>query len=145
MRSLNKVFLIGALGKDADTKFTPSGMACTKFSVATNRRWKDKNSGEFKEETDWANVVVWGAENLATYLVKGTKIHIEGRLSTRSYENKEGVKVYVTEVVADGQGVILLGDGQSKSADAPVSAPRSSRRAPAPAPVDSITDDDVPF
>ena len=106
-RSVNKVILVGHLGRDAETKFTPGGAAVTRFSVATNRRWKDKDSGEWKEETDWSNVVLWRSENLANYLTKGKQIYVEGRLQTRSYEDKDGKKVYATEVVADD--VILLG------------------------------------
>jgi single-strand DNA-binding protein len=106
-RSVNKVILVGHLGRDAETKFTPGGAAVTQFSVATNRRWKDKDSGEWKDETDWSNVVLWRSENLANYLTKGKQVYIEGRLRTRNYEDKDGKKVYVTEVVADD--VILLG------------------------------------
>ena len=158
-RSVNKVILIGHLGRDAETKFTPGGAAVTRFSVATNRRWKDKDSGEWKEETDWSNVVLWRSENLANYLTKGKQVYVEGRLQTRSYEDKDGKKVYATEVVADD--VILLGGqgGQGGGGRAPdddfsqqpVSRPRSSAsRQPAPAHDDSfggqgITDDDVPF
>src|SRR6202030_4432172 len=109
-RSVNKVILVGHLGKDAETRFTPAGIAVTSFSVATNRRWKDQQTGEWKEETDWAKVVLWRQENLANYLTKGKQIYVEGRLQTRSYEDKDGKKVYATEVVADD--VILLG-GQS--------------------------------
>lgn len=156
-RSVNKVILVGHLGRDAETKFTPGGAAVTRFSVATNRRWKDKDSGEWKEETDWSNVVLWRSENLANYLTKGKQVYVEGRLQTRSYEDKDGKKVYATEVVAED--VILLGGqggGGSRGADEysqqPVSQPRSAARsAPAPAqqPDDhfgqGITDDDVPF
>lgn len=155
-RSVNKVILIGHLGKDADTKFTPGGSAVTSFSVATNRRWKDQQSGEWKEETDWANVVLWRSENLSQYLTKGKQVYVEGRLRTRNYENKDGQKVYVTEVVADD--VILLGGqggpgggggGRDEYSQQPVSMPRSARQnAPASAPHDygqGITDDDVPF
>jgi single-strand DNA-binding protein len=91
-RSVNKVILVGHLGKDAETKFTPGGAAVTRFSVATNRRWKDKQSGEWKEETDWSNVVLWQSENLANYLTKGKQVYVEGRLQTRSYEDKDGKK-----------------------------------------------------
>src|SRR5690349_12890859 len=70
-RSVNKVILVGNLGKDAETKFTPSGTAVTKFPIATGRRWKDQQSGEWKEETDWHNVILWRSENLANYLLKG--------------------------------------------------------------------------
>jgi hypothetical protein len=71
MRSVNKVIVLGHLGKDVDTKFTPSGVAVTKFSVATSRRWKDSQSDEWKEETDWHNIVLWRSENLSNYLTKG--------------------------------------------------------------------------
>src|SRR5689334_24874408 len=87
-RSVNKVILIGHLGRDAETRFTPSGVAMTKFSVATNRRWKDQQTGEWKEETDWANVVLWRQENLANYLTKGKQVYVEGRLQTRSYDDR---------------------------------------------------------
>ena len=160
-RSVNKVILVGHLGRDAETKFTPGGAAVTRFSVATNRRWKDKDSGEWKEETDWSNVVLWRSENLANYLTKGKQIYVEGRLQTRSYEDKDGKKVYATEVVADD--VILLGgqgggggrSGGDEYSQQPVSQPRgASTRSPAqssspPQPDDhfgqGITDDDVPF
>jgi single-strand DNA-binding protein len=152
-RSVNKVILIGHLGKDAETKFTPSGVAVTKFSVATNRRWKDQQTGEWKEETDWANVVLWRQENLANYLTKGKQVYVEGRLQTRSWDDKDGKKQYMTEVVADE--VILLGgrggDGGQETGPQPVSVPRSAPR-PQPASAgdemsadQGITDDDVPF
>jgi len=158
-RSVNKVILVGRLGRDAETKFTPSGAAVTKFSVATNRRWKDQQSGEWKVETDWSNVVLWRSENLANYLTKGKQLYVEGRLQTRSYEDKDGKKVYATEVVADE--VILLGGqgggggprsgGGDDYPQQPVSQPRSAQRSAAPPPVEidsfnqGITDDDVPF
>lgn len=157
-RSVNKVILIGHLGKDAETKFTPSGVAMTKFSIATNRRWKDQQTGEWKEETDWANVVLWRSENLANYLTKGKQIYVEGRLQTRSWDDKDGKKQYMTEVVADE--VILLG-GQAQGGGGGrqpqdeefgqpqvVSMPRAAGKAK-PAEDTSfdqgITDDDVPF
>ena len=157
-RSLNKVMLLGHLGKDAETKFTPSGVARSTFTIATNRRWKDQQSGEWKEETDWHSVVLWRSENLANYLLKGKQVYVEGRLQTRSYEDKDGQKRYMTEVVADD--LILLG-GRGDSAgppaggdyERPVSMPRSAQRQQPPqapaAPADDfgqgITDDDVPF
>ena len=159
-RSVNKVILIGRLGKDAESKFTPSGTSVSTFSIATSWRQKDQQTGEWKDHTDWHNIVFWRAENVAPYLVKGTQVYIEGRLQTRNYENKEGRKVYVTEVVAEE--LILLG-GRQGGADAsgeysqqPVSMPRSAQRpataAPStPAPAEDpgfdqgITDDDVPF
>ena len=158
-RSVNKVILVGHLGRDAETKFTPGGAAVTRFSVATNRRWKDQQSGEWKEETDWSNVVLWRSENLANYLTKGKQVYVEGRLQTRSYEDKDGKKVYSTEVVADD--VILLGGqgGQGggggrgdEYSQQPVSMPRSAQRSAPPQPAvqqdeypQGITDDDIPF
>jgi single-strand DNA-binding protein len=174
-RSVNKVILLGNLGRDAETRFTPSGIAKTTFSVATSRRWKDQQTGDWKEETDWHNIVLWRSENLAQYLTKGKTVYVEGRLQTRNYEDKDGQKKYITEVVADE--VILAG---SRGDSAPsggggasdeysqeprhVSMPRSaggSQRGPAapasgggahpgPRPVEpdlehGITDDDVPF
>jgi single-strand DNA-binding protein len=158
-RSVNKVILVGNLGRDAETKFTPGGSSVTKFSVATARRWKDQQSGEWKEETNWSNVTLWRAENLAPYLTKGKQVYVEGRLQTRSYEDKDGKKVYATDVVADD--VILLGgrggdgggdEGGGYSQDRPVSMPRSARGGgggSSQPPMDDfpqgITDDDVPF
>src|SRR3954468_18487783 len=156
-RSVNKVILLGHLGKDAETKFTPSGVSKSTFSVATNRRWLDKQSNEWKEVTDWHNVVLWRSENVANYLLKGKQVYVEGRLESRSWEDKEGQKRYITEVVADD--VILLGGrggdaptgSDFEQRDRPVSMPRSAQRPPAPAapaPDDfnqGITDDDVPF
>ncbi len=165
--------LIGNLGRDAETKFTPAGVARTTFSIATTRRWKDQATGDWKDETDWHNIVLWRSENLANYLLKGKQIYLEGRLQTRSYEDKDGKKVYATEVVAEE--VMLLGgkgeggggegggfsegaggggfrDRGGAGAGGPVSMPRSAM-APRPAAgqpaADSfdqgITDDDVPF
>jgi single-strand DNA-binding protein len=152
-RSVNKVILIGRLGKDAESKFTPSGTSVATFSIATSWRQKDQQTGEWKEHTDWHNIVFWRAENVAPYLIKGTQVYIEGRLQTRNYENKEGRKVYVTEVVAEE--LILLGSrpGGESSGEQPVSMPRSAQRPPAAAPAPAedssfdqgITDDDVPF
>jgi single-strand DNA-binding protein len=156
-RSVNKVILLGHLGKDAETKYTPSGVARSSFTLATNRRWKDQQSGEWKDVTDWHNCVLWRSENVANYLLKGKQIYVEGRLESRSYEDKEGQKKYITEVVCDE--LILLGSGgRSEGGSAPgdferpVSMPRSAQRpqaaatsAPAEDFNQGITDDDVPF
>jgi single-strand DNA-binding protein len=160
-RSVNKVILVGNLGKDAETKYTPSGIARTSFTVATGRRWKDQQTGDWKEETEWHNVVLWRSENVANYLLKGKQVYVEGRLTTRSYDDKDGNKRYFTEVVADE--VILLGGrgGDAPSGDEygqPVSMPRSARpqqqqqpqRQEGPGSAGGgmgagITDDDVPF
>ena len=152
-RSVNKVILIGNLGRDAETKFTPAGVAATRFSVATSRRWKDKESEEWKEDTNWTNVILWRAENLANYLLKGKQVYVEGRLQTRSYEDKDGKKVYATEVVAEE--VVLLG-GQAEGQSAGQQAVRAAAgggvgKSKASGAGDDdlsgmhITDDDVPF
>ena len=154
-RSVNKAILVGNLGRDAETKFTPGGAAVTRFAVATSRRWKDQQSGEWKEETDWTRVVLWRGENVAPYLTKGTQVYVEGRLQTRSYDDKDGKKVWATDVVADQ--VILLGgrgggtgpdEGFSQEGAAPMrSAPRGRSAAPSGPPMGNqgVTDDDVPF
>ena len=153
-RSVNKVILIGHLGRDAETAYTPSQIAKTTFSIATSRRWKDQQSGEWKEETDWSRVVLWRSENVAPYLTKGKQIYVEGRLQTRSYDDKDGKKNWITEVVAD-EVILLGGRGDSgggvgdESSQEPRSAPRPRPVAPPPAaatpPSEGIADDDVPF
>jgi single-strand DNA-binding protein len=161
-KSVNKVILLGNLGRDAETKFTPGGMSVTKFSIATSFNRKDPQSGEWKEETNWTNVTVWKAENLANYLTKGTRVYVEGRLQTRSYEDKDGKKMYATDVVVEARDVVLLGGSQGRGADmpqdtgdyspGPVSMPRSARPQPASQPPahhddfsQGVTEDDVPF
>ena len=162
-RSVNKVILVGRLGKDAETRFTPSGVSMSRFSLATSWRSKDPQTGEWKEQTDWHNIVVWRQENLAQYLTKGKQIYVEGRLQTRSYEDKDGQKKYSTEVVAD-ELILLGGKSEGSGGDenwgeaterGPVSMPRSAQGSPAAAPAPAkaepefgaggISDDDVPF
>lgn len=155
-RSVNKVILIGNLGRDAETKFTASGASVTRFAVATTRSWKDPQSNEWKEETNWTNIVLWRQENVANYLTKGKQVYVEGRLQTRSYDDKDGKKVYATEVVAE-EVILLGGRGESaggyESAGQPAAArtgagPARAKTAPA-AEEDpggmGVTDDDVPF
>lgn len=148
-RSVNKVILLGHIGRDAENRYTPSGIAKTQFSIATERRWKDSGSGEWKSETDWHNVVVWRKEKLAEYLTKGQQVYIEGRLQTRSYEDKEGNKRYTTEVVAD-EVVLCGGSRGERDSDGVVSRPRGQQRqaeepAGTPYSQDVADDDDVPF
>ena len=107
--SLNKVMLIGNLGRDAETRHTPSGTALSTFSLATTARIKDSATGDWKEKTDWHNVVLWRGERVAQYLTKGKKVFIEGRLQTSSYEDRNGEKRYKTEVICDPGGLMLLG------------------------------------
>src|SRR5580658_8373973 len=118
-KSVNKVILLGNLGRDAETKFTPGGTSVTKFSIATSFNRKDPQSGEWKEETNWSNVTLWKAENLAPYLLKGTRVYLEGRLQTRSYEDKDGKKMYATDVVVDARDVVLLGGSQGRGGEGP--------------------------
>ena len=116
-KSVNKVILIGTLGKDPELKYTPQGTAVTKFSMATNENFKDKQSGEWKERTEWHNIVCWQrtAEVAAEYLKKGGKVYIEGRLTTRSWDDKEtGQKKYKTEIIAN-ELVLLGGRGEGDS------------------------------
>ena len=155
-KSVNKVILIGTLGKDPELKYTPQGTAVTKFSMATNESFKDKQSGEWKERTDWHNIVCWQrtAEVAAEYLKKGRKVYIEGRLSTRSWDDKEtGQKKYMTEVVAND--LVLLGgkgDGGSGGDNMETAGARKSKsgfdqRGPEDNLSQSteITDEDIPF
>ena len=161
-RSVNKVILIGNLGKDAETKFTSGGTSVTKFTLATQRRWKDQATGDWKEETDWHNITLWKQENVAPYLTKGKQVYVEGRLRTSSYEDKEGQKRSFTEVVCEE--LMLLNSGSRGGEEggggagfeqrapsgggAPVSMPRSAQRTTppaAPAFDPGISDDDVPF
>lgn len=123
-RSLNRCTFIGKLGRDAETKDV-GGSTMTSFSIACDRSWKDKTSGEWKKETDWINLKYWNAGVVAGYLVKGKEIYVEGRMQVRSYENKEGAKVWATDVICEQ--VILLGGGD-RTGEA-VSQPRG-RSAP---------------
>jgi len=110
MGSVNKVILVGNLGADPELKYTPSNRAVCNLSVATNEVWKDK-SGQKQEKTEWHRVNVWGeqAENCSKFLSKGRMVYVEGRLQTRSWDDKDGKKRYSTEVVADR--VVFLGGG----------------------------------
>jgi single-strand DNA-binding protein len=116
MASVNKVILVGNLGKDPEVRFTPSGRAVAKFSIATTESWMDQESGR-QERTEWHNIVVWGkqAESCGQYLAKGRQVFVEGAIRSRSYDDKEGNKRYITEIVA--QRVQFLGGGRGASAE----------------------------
>ena len=155
-RSVNKAILVGRLGSDAETRFTQNGTPVSRVSLAMNRQWTDSDK-QVHEETDWMSIVIWKKENLATYLTKGTKLYVEGRLQTRSYDDKEGVKRYVTEVVAEN--LVLLGgaangnsNGNERSARGKADhrqtreRPSTSRRDQEPEPEEQgVQDDDIPF
>ena len=115
MAGVNKVILIGNLGRDPELRYTKSGQAVANFSLATSESWNDKSSGEKVERTEWHRIVVWGktGENCAQYLAKGRTCYVEGRLQTREYEDKEGIKRYTTEIVANN--VTFLGGPKGDS------------------------------
>ena len=123
-RGVNKVILVGNLGNDPDTKYMPSGSAVTNLSVATNESWKDKQTGEQKDRTEWHRVAMFGrlAEIAAEYLRKGSQVYIEGKLRTRKWQDQQGNDKYSTEIIADemqmlggrsGGGAPALGGGGS--------------------------------
>jgi len=145
MGSVNKVILVGNLGKDAEVRVTPGGQSVASFSIATTENWTSKE-GEKKEQTEWHRIVLWGktADTLQPYLVKGKQIYLEGRLQTRQWE-KEGQKHYTTEVKADKIVLLGGGGGGSRGGDRQVerggdSGYQDPMRDPAP-----VTDDDIPF
>ncbi|MCH8980768.1 single-stranded DNA-binding protein [candidate division KSB1 bacterium] len=146
--SVNKVILIGNLGSDPELKYTPSGAAVTNFNVATNEVWNDKD-GNKQERTEWHRVVLWRklAEIAGEYLKKGSKVYLEGRLQTRSWEDKDGVKRYTTEVVADNMTMLDAKSEDGGSSSGVSSAPPPSESPPGESPpaADSGAEDDLPF
>jgi single-strand DNA-binding protein len=149
-KSVNKVILVGRLGRDPELKYTASGTPFCRFSMATDDSWTDKNSGERTERTEWHNIVVWDrlAEICNEYLTKGRLVYIEGSLQTREWDDKEGIKRKTTEIRA--RDMVLLGGGQGQGgAQAGNSGGESTFKrasgAGAAPPGDTITDDDIPF
>lgn len=149
-KSVNKVILLGNLGKDPEVKFTPSGTAVAKFSVATSSRYKDK-SEQWQEQTEWHNVVAWArlAEIAGEYLKKGSKVYIEGRLQTHSWDDKQtNQKKYMTEVIASDL-VLLSGRGEGGESSRGAAGNNFDQRAPEPEQVAAtsspISDEDIPF
>src|SRR5580765_6402085 len=142
-KSVNKVILVGRLGRDPELKYTASGTPFCRFSMATDDSWTDKGSGERTERTEWHNIVVWDklAEICNQYLTKGRLVYIEGSLQTREWDDKEGVKRKTTEVRA--RDMVMLGGGQSGGGEG---GGMPSRPDSGGAPSGSaITDDDIPF
>ena len=125
-RGVNKVILVGTLGADPDTRYTPSNAAVTNLSIATNESWKDKQSGEQKEKTEWHRVVMFNrlAEIATEYLRKGSQVYIEGKIQTRKWEDKEGKDRWTTEIVANEMQ--MLGSRSSGGNSAPSSPEGSS-------------------
>lgn len=162
MASVNKVILVGNLGRDPEVRYAPSGAAICNVTIATSRQWKDKTSGERQEETEWHRVVFYDrlAEIAGEYLKKGRPVYVEGRLKTRKWTDKDGVEKYTTEVIAqemqllggrEGGGGMGGGDdmGGGGGAPAPRSAPAPRPPAQKPAQKSSTgfddMDDDIPF
>ena len=140
--SVNKVILVGHLGKDPEVRFTNSGSAVARLSVATSEVWNDRD-GNRQERTEWHNVVVWGkqGEHCGQYLAKGRQVYVEGSIRTRSYDDKSGNKRYVTEVVAQ-RVQFLGGGGGTRLAPQTEAAPADDAQSGGgPPPID----DDVPF
>ena len=150
MASVNKVILIGNLGRDPEVRFMPNGDAVCNFSIATTENWKDKN-GQKQEKTEWHNIVMYRklAEIAGEYLKKGRPVYIEGRLQTREWE-KEGVKRYTTEIIAD-QMQMLGGKDSNQESNAPSAGQQRQTSAPAQKPAADYSggfddmSDDIPF
>jgi single-strand DNA-binding protein len=146
--SVNKVILLGRLGQDPELKHTPSGAAVCNFSLATSETWNDKNSGQKQEKTEWHRVVVWGklAELCNQYLAKGRQAFVEGRLQTRSWDDKQGQKRYTTEINATTVqfigGQATAGQGQSAGAPAQSNEPAQDYNIATDA---NFASDDIPF
>ncbi len=160
-RGVNKVILIGNMGKDPEIRYMPSGAAAANCSIATSESWKDKNTGERQEKTEWHNLVFFGrlAEIVGEYCKKGSKIYIEGRLQTRKWQDKSGNDRYTTEIVANEMQMLdsrgggdqqSYGGGQSSSQSAPQRS-GSAQQQPASVPAQGQAmanddfDDDIPF
>ncbi len=143
-RGINKVILIGNLGQDPETRYMPSGSAVTNLRIATAEQWKDKQTGERQERTEWHSVAMFGrlAEIAAEYLRKGSQVYIEGRLQTRKWQDKQGNDRYTTEIVANEMQ--MLGGRGGGAAPMAAEPPARQQGAPASAP-SSDFDDDIPF
>ena len=147
-RGINKVIVVGNLGQDPDTRYMPSGSAVTNITVATNESWKDKQTGEQKDRTEWHKVAMFGrlAEIAAEYLRKGSQVYIEGKLRTRKWQDKDGKDRYTTEIIADEMQ--MLGGRGGAGGSAPMQDDRPPQGAPSSPPPQGSSDDfddDIPF
>jgi single-strand DNA-binding protein len=149
MGSVNKVILVGNLGRDAELRYTPGGAAVSTLNMATTETWNDK-SGQKQEKTEWHRVVFWGkvAESLTEYLTKGKQVYVEGRLETRQWNDKDGNKRYTTEI--KGDKIVLLGGGGQRGGGMSRGGGEESMGGGQPshgsdAPDTPLTDDDIPF
>ena len=146
-RGVNKAIIVGTLGQDPDVKYTASGSPVVNISVATNENWKDKQTGEAQERTEWHRIVIFGklAEIAAQYLKKGSQVYFEGKIQTRKWQDKEGKDRYTTEIVANEMQ--MLGGKASSGSSVPFEPPAkqsSQPNSPETAPVDDGFDD-IPF
>jgi len=147
-RGVNKVILVGNVGQDPETRYMPNGNAVTNISLATSETWKDKNTGEQQERTEWHRVTFYQrlAEIVAEYVKKGSKLYVEGRLQTRSWE-QDGVKRYATDIIANEMQMLDTRGGTGDSYSSSAAPPPQKNTTPAqeaPADMDSF-DDDIPF
>lgn len=140
MSSLNKVLLIGNLGKDPETRYMPNGKAVTNINLATTEKWKDKASGEQKEATEWHRVTFYErlAEVAGEYLKKGSSVYVEGKLTTRKWQDKDGIDRYTTEIIASEMKMLGGRAKESAPAEAPAKPAKSGGK------FDDL-DDDIPF
>ncbi|MEP6607139.1 MAG: single-stranded DNA-binding protein [Burkholderiaceae bacterium] len=159
MASVNKVILIGNLGRDPETRYTADGAAITNITIATSDRWKDKATGEMKEATEWHKVAFFGrlAEIAGEYLKKGRPVYVEGKLRTRKWQDKEGQDKYTTEIIADNMQMLGSREGmggasgdfdaaENSRAPARASTPSGgAHSAPKSTPSVAEMDDDIPF
>jgi single-strand DNA-binding protein len=166
MASINKVILIGNLGKDPEVRYTPNGAAICNITLATTRSWKNKDSGDKVEETEWHRVVFYDrlAEIAGEYLKKGRPVYVEGRLKTRKWQDKEGVEKYTTEIIADNMQLLGSREGgegggersnpgagddrgeqRSNAPATPAARPAPSKPAPKSSTGFEDMDDDIPF
>ncbi len=146
--SLNRATILGNVTRDPETRTTTSGQSVVSFSVATSRRWKDQTSGELKEATEFHNCVGWGklAQTIGTYVHKGSKVYLEGRIQTRSWDDPTGAKKYRTEIVAESL-ILLDKKGDNPVVGAPASAPAiaTDTAQPAAPTEEEINIEDIPF
>ena len=150
MASVNKVIIVGNIGRDPETRYMPSGDAVTNISVATSDRYKDKQTGEMKETTEWHRVAFFGklAEIAGQYLKKGSQVYVEGRLRTRKWADASGQEKYSTEIVADSMQMLGSKMAGGDEGGESYSRPKSSESNGAPAPTAAslgAMDDDIPF
>ena len=148
-RGINKVILVGNLGADPDTRYMPSGKAVTNIRVATSESWKDKQTGDMQERTEWHSIVMYDklGEIAAEYLRKGSQVYIEGKIRTRKWQDKEGKDRYTTEIIANEMQMLGTRGGDRAAGAEPRSEPRvapSQERSTQPAAAGEF-DDDIPF